>query len=79
MEAMSVAINFTEKYLTTNQAARVLRVTPDTVKRYCNQDPPRIKAEKVGRDWLIAKSELDKYLSEESDIGRPKNRRRKTG
>lgn len=74
-----MAINFTEKYYTTGQAAKILRVAPDTVKRYCNQYPPRIIGEKVGRDWMIPKSEIDKYLAEENDMGRPKNRRRKTG
>ncbi len=79
MGAMSVAVNFTEKYLTTAQAARILRVTTDTVKKYCNQTPQRIKGEKIGNGWLIPKSAVDEYLSMESDTGRPKNRRRKTG
>lgn len=74
-----MAINFTEKYFTTAQAAKILHVTPDTVKRYCNQDPPRIGGEKVGRDWMIPKSSIDKYLADAGDMGRPRNRRRKTG
>lgn len=73
-----MAINFTEKYFTTKQAAKILRVTPDTVKKYCNQDPPRINGEKVGRDWMIPKSEIDKYLADDNDTGRPKNRRRRS-
>lgn len=76
---MAVAINFSEKYYTTSQAAKILRVTADTVKRYCNQSPPRIKGEKIGREWLIPKSSIDKYMADESDNGRPRNRRRKTG
>lgn len=79
MRAMSVAINFTEKYLTTAQAAKILRITTDTVKRYCNQRPQRIKGEKIGHSWMIPKSAIDEYLTEESDTGRPKNRSRKTG
>ena len=78
-EVMSVAINFSEKYYTTGQAAKILRVTADTVKRYCNQDPPRIKGEKMGRDWFISKTSLDEYMADESETGRPRNRRRKTG
>lgn len=80
MGAMSsVAINFTEKYLTTAQAAKILRVTTDTIKRYCNQDPQRIRGEKIGHSWMIPKSAIDEYLAEENELGRPKNRRRKTG
>ncbi len=79
MGAMSVAVNFTEKYFTTAQAAKMLRVTTDTVKKYCNQKPQRIKGEKVGNGWLVPKSAIDEYLATESDTGRPKNRRRKTG
>ena len=76
---MSVAINFSEKYLTTAQAAKLLRVTTDTVKRYCNQEPQRIKGEKVGNGWLIPRSAIDEYMAEENTMGRPKNRRGKTG
>lgn len=74
-----MAINFSEKYYTTKQAAKLLHVDPDTVKRYCNAAPPKIKAEKVGRDWMIPKSSLDKYMADENELGRPRNRRRKTG
>jgi excisionase family DNA binding protein len=73
------AITFAEKCLTTAQAAKVLRVTAATVKRYCNQRPQRLRGEKVGHSWMIPKSAIDEYLADESDIGRPKNRRRKTG
>lgn len=74
-----MAITFSEKHYTTAQAALILRVQPATVKRYCNQYPPRIKAEKVGNSWMIPKSALDQYLRDESEYGRPKNRTRKTG
>lgn len=72
-------IKFTERYYNTKEAAKILHVTPDTVKRYCNADPPKIAAEKIGRDWMIPKSSLYKYIREESDFGRPRNRHRKTG
>jgi excisionase family DNA binding protein len=79
LEDMAVAINFSEKYHTTAQAAKMLRIATDTVKRYCNQEPQRIRATKVGNSWMIPQSAINEYLSSESDFGRPKNRRRKTG
>lgn len=64
-----------ETHYTTREAAKLLHVTADTVKRYCNQDPPRIKARKLfgpTGPWYIPQSAIDKYLSQSSDTGRPK-------
>ena len=64
-----------ETWYSTREAAALLNVTADTVKRYCNQSPPRIKAEKLfGEDgpWFIPQSSIDKYISTESSGGRPK-------
>ncbi len=65
-----------EIHYTTREAATLLSVTPDTVKRYCNQDPPRIKATKLfGKrgPWYIPQSSIKRYLAEESSTGRPKS------
>lgn len=70
---MSVAIKFTEPYYDTAQAAALLGVDTDTVKKYCNSKPPRLKGEKYGRSWMIPKSEIERYKREESAVGRPKN------
>ena len=40
-----------ENYLTANEAARRLRVHPETVKRLCRQGD--LPAEKLGNSWLI--------------------------
>lgn len=74
-----MSINFSEKYHTTAQAAKILRIATDTVKRYCNQSPQRLRGTKVGNSWMISQSALNEYLSSESETGRPKNRSRKTG
>lgn len=74
--AMSVAIKFTEKYFTTAEAASLLGVETDTVKVYCNSDPPRIRGEKIGHIWMIPESEIKRYKREESTLGRPKNSQR---
>lgn len=73
MGSMSMPITFSEKYFTTAEAAEALGVSTDTVKKYCNCEPQRIKGEKVGYIWLIPKSEVRRYLKEESATGRPKN------
>lgn len=59
----------------------MLGVTADTVKRYCNQDPQRIKGRKLLGDagpWCIPKSAIDEYRREASTVGRPKKLRTNT-
>ena len=48
-----------EDYLTANQAARRLKVHPETVKRLCRQGD--IPAEKVHNTWLIRQEVLDVF------------------
>jgi len=43
--------------LTTTQAAEMLNVTQRMIRAYCQDG--RLKATKVGRDWLIEESDLD--------------------
>ena len=45
-----------EEYLTANEAARKLRVHPETVKRLCRQGD--LPAEKVHNTWLIHQDTL---------------------
>jgi excisionase family DNA binding protein len=68
-----VSIKYSEKYLTTAQAAKELGLTTDTVKRYCNQEPQRIKGEKVGNSWMIPESEVEKFERDEYGRGRPRS------
>jgi excisionase family DNA binding protein len=63
-------IKFTEKYLTTTEAAKRLGIARDSVGVYCGNG--RIKAEKVGHSWLIPLAEVEKYETEEAATGRPK-------
>ena len=48
-----------EDYLTANEAARRLRVHPETVKRLCRQGD--LPAEKVHNTWLIRQEVLDVF------------------
>jgi hypothetical protein len=64
----------TKDYLNTADAAAKLGLDTDTVKRYCNAKPPRLKGIKLGKSWLIPKAEIERYRKEESSRGRPKKR-----
>jgi excisionase family DNA binding protein len=44
------------------EVARILRVTPRTVERYCKQG--KLRAVKVGRRWRIPRSALEDLLSQ---------------
>ena len=46
--------------LTTEEAAALLRVHINTIKKMCNEG--RLPANKVGRDWRILRDELREYL-----------------
>lgn len=65
----------TETFYNTDEAGKLLGLATDTVKRYCNADPPRIFARKLfGEEgqWFIPQSSIDKYLKQESRLGRKK-------
>ena len=48
-----------DDYFTANQAARRLRVHPETVKRLCRQGD--LPAEKIHNTWLIRREALDVF------------------
>lgn len=56
--------------LSTKQAASQLGITQQLVRRYCEQG--RIKAEKVGRDWVMTQAALDSFSRKPRKTGRPK-------
>lgn len=58
----------TIEYLTTGEAARLLGVTARRVQTLINAG--RLPATKVGRDWLIARADLDAVR--ERKPGRPR-------
>jgi excisionase family DNA binding protein len=45
------------------EVARILRVTPRTIERYCKKG--KLKAIKVGRLWRIPRSSLEEFLETE--------------
>lgn len=68
-----MSITFSEKYYTTQQAAKLLSVTADTVKRYCNS--ARLSASKVGNSWMIPHSAIEAYVESAPENGRPRNKK----
>ena len=49
-----------EKLYTTAEVAEILKVTQRTVYNYLKAK--KLKAAKVGRDWLITESNLKKFI-----------------
>jgi hypothetical protein len=64
-------------FLTCSQAAKALRLTPDTVRQYCNNAKrdrtPTLDALHIGRDWLIPKTEVARYKRDRQRPGRPES------
>ncbi len=60
-------------YVTVADAAKVLGVHPETVKRLCRAG--RIPAEKVHNTWLIAKKDLSRFAASYDE---PRRGKRKT-
>jgi len=56
--------------LTTKQAATELGIQPGSVKTLCQRGI--LKAERIGRDWLIELSEIERYKIERRSPGKPK-------
>ena len=48
-------------YLTTDEAAAIIRMDPDYVRRQCKAG--QIKAKKLGNEWRIGRAELDAFMS----------------
>ena len=51
------------------EAAEYLGLTDSLVRSYCRQR--RIKAERIGRNWVITKKELDRFKKQPRPMGNP--------
>ena len=62
-----------EVHYSTREAAKLLGVTPDSVKCYCNRKQLRGR-KLLGKTgpWFIPKSAIEEYKKESSGTGRPK-------
>lgn len=60
----------TDKLLTSTEAAEILGLSKDSVKKYCQTGA--LEAIKLGRSWFIEKKEVMRYKRENlGNSGRP--------
>lgn len=55
-------------YLTVEAVADLLDVSVETVRGYINRKKNRLPAFKVGREWRIRRTDLDKWVEENMNI-----------
>lgn len=71
----------TRDYVSCSDAAALLGLSSDSVRRYCNNrkegKTPSLHAIQIGREWLIHKSEIARYKRERVGRGRPSDDHRK--
>lgn len=72
---MTLATIETRDYMNCGEAAELLGLSSDSVRRYCNNfkegKTPSLKGLQIGREWLIHKSEIARYKKERNGRGRP--------
>ena len=57
-------------FLTTLEAASMLQLHPETIKRFCRLG--KLKADKVNNGWLIPEEEIDAFANTYKETqGRP--------
>ncbi len=61
-----------DNYLNANEASRILKIHPETVKRLCRQGD--LPATKIHNTWLIARDTLNSFAG--TYIPRPGARKR---
>ena len=59
------------EFVTVAQAAKELNVSETTVRRFCYA---KRLGEKVGRQWVITREELDRFKKLDRKPGRPKKK-----
>lgn len=51
-----------EQYLTTDEVAEMLRVTPQAVNKWCREG--KLKAIRAGRRWRITRAALNEFTQQ---------------
>lgn len=76
MARMSRATLKHDNWLTTSQAASILGIGVDSVRRYCanfrDGGTPRIRGTLVGKSWMIHAKDIQEYQQNRQGVGRPK-------
>ena len=55
-------------YLTVEEVADLLQVSVETVRGYINRKKNRLPAFKVGREWRVRKTDLDRWVQDNMNI-----------
>lgn len=65
-----------DTFYTTAEAAVELGISQESVRKYCanyeSGKTPALKGELMGRSWFIPPKEIERYLEERKDRGRPR-------
>lgn len=56
-------------FVTTRQAAAMLGLSAETIKKYCQKR--RFRARKIGSSWLVLLADVTRYQAERRPVGRP--------
>ncbi|HEX6553754.1 MAG TPA: helix-turn-helix domain-containing protein [Ktedonobacteraceae bacterium] len=55
--------------MTVEEVAEMLQVSVETVRGYINRKKNKLPAFKVGREWRVRKTDLDRWVQENMNIG----------
>lgn len=64
-----------DEFLTTEEVAKLLKVTVGTVRGYINHPEHPLPASDLGKNYLISRADLDKWLEERKRRGQKKEDR----
>lgn len=58
-----------DDYCDTAEAATVLGLSTETVKKYCQRR--KLLSRKFGSSWLVLRADISRYQAERRPVGRP--------
>ena len=57
-----------KQYLKVKDAAELLGLSEDTIRNWINRPGRKLPAVKAGRDWLIKREDLDRFLEDQKNV-----------
>jgi excisionase family DNA binding protein len=57
-----------KQYLKVKDAAELLGLSADTIRNWINRPRHKLPAVKAGRDWLIKREDLDRFLDDQKNV-----------
>jgi len=57
-----------KQYLKVKDAAELLGLSEDTIRNWINRPRRKLPAVKAGRDWLIKREDLDRFLEDQKNV-----------